>query len=142
MTAAIWSTAPNACSLSFPALTLIRFMHNHHLLQISNRPNWLTIPQGSKIYIESVMQDIPDERVHLNCPVTGVVRRGGKVVVTSLRGEEEFDHVILATHADTSLGILRDATNLERDVLGDFEFSRNVATLHTDLDVRSVWHLG
>jgi predicted NAD/FAD-binding protein len=135
MTAAIWSTAPNACSLNFPALTLIRFMHNHHLLQISDRPNWLTIPQGSKIYIESVMQDIPDERVHLNTPVTRVVRRGDKVVVTSLRGEEEFDHVILATHADTSLGMLGDATALERDVLGDFEFSRNVAALHTDLDV-------
>lgn len=81
------------------------------------------------------MQDIPDERVHLNCPVTGVVRKGGKVVVTSLRGEEEFDHVILAAHADTSLEILGDATKVERDVLGGFEFSRNVAALHTDLDV-------
>jgi len=137
MTAAIWSTAPNACSLNFPALTLIRFMHNHHLLQISGRPNWLTIPEGSKVYIDSVIQDIPGSRVHLNTPVMSVVRRGEKVVVTSLRGDEEFDHVIFATHGDTALDILKDASNLEKEILGDFEFSKNVATLHTDLDVFS-----
>jgi len=110
-------------------------MHNHHLLQISGRPNWLTIPEGSKIYIESVIQHIPDSRVHLNTPVTSVVRRGENVVVTSSRGDEEFDHVIVATHGDTALEILQDASDLEKEILGDFEFSKNVATLHTDLNV-------
>jgi uncharacterized protein len=56
--------------------------------------------------------------------------------VTSSRGSEEFDHVIFATHADTSLQLLgRDASELEREILGSFEFSNNVATLHSDLDV-------
>ena len=135
MTAAIWSTAPNSCSLNFPALTLIRFMHNHHLLQISNRPKWLTIRNGAKVYIESVLKHMDRENVYIGTPITRVVRRDGRVLVTSSRGEEEFDHVIFATHADTSLQLLADASLLETNILGSFEFSKNIATLHTDLEV-------
>ena len=137
MTAAIWSTAPNACSLNFPALTLIRFMHNHHLLQITDRPSWLTIKNGAKQYIDSVIDGINKKSVHLETPVTKVVRREGKVIVTSSKGTQEFDHVIFATHADTSLQLLEDATAREIDVLGSFEFSQNVTTLHSDLTVLS-----
>ncbi|KAK9762652.1 hypothetical protein K7432_011414 [Basidiobolus ranarum] len=46
MTAAIWSTPPDKCSLEFPAYILIKFMHNHCLLQITNRPQWLTVKNG------------------------------------------------------------------------------------------------
>jgi predicted NAD/FAD-binding protein len=137
MTAAIWSTAPNACSLNFPALTLIRFMHNHHLLQITDRPSWLTIKNGAKQYVDSVINGINKRSVHLETSVTKVVRRGGKVIVTSSKGTQEFDHVIFATHADTSLQLLEDATARENDVLGSFEFSQNVTTLHSDLTVFS-----
>lgn len=47
MTAAIWSTPPDACALDFPARTLLRFMHNHHLLQLTGKPSWLTIAPSS-----------------------------------------------------------------------------------------------
>jgi predicted NAD/FAD-binding protein len=140
MTAAIWSTAPNSCSLNFPALTLIRFMHNHHLLQASDRPSWLTIKEGAKTYIDSVLAQISNDRIHVKTPVTKVVRRKGKVVVTSVRGEEEFDHVVFATHADTSLDLLKDVSTLEKDVLSSFEFSNNTASLHCDLRVRHSLH--
>ena len=73
----------------------------------------------------------------METPVTTVVRRDGKVIVTSTRGTEEFDHVIFATHADTSLELLEDATTKERDILGSFEFTNNQATLHSDLSVLS-----
>ena len=46
MTAAIWSTSPDKCALNFPAKTLIRFMHNHHLLQLTGKPSWLTLQGG------------------------------------------------------------------------------------------------
>jgi uncharacterized protein len=82
------------------------------------------------------------KNVHLETPVTRVVRREGKVIVTSSKGTKEFDHVIFATHADTSLQLLEDATAKENDVLGSFEFSQNVATLHSDLTVRPHPELG
>jgi predicted NAD/FAD-binding protein len=135
MTAAIWSTGPNACALDFPALTLIRFMHNHHLLQITNRPQWLTVKNGAKTYVESILKFMPSDRLHLNAKVSSVERTKDKVVVRLESSEEEFDHVILATHADTSLELLRDATIEEKEVLNNFTFSKNVATLHSDLSV-------
>jgi predicted NAD/FAD-binding protein len=46
MTAAVWSTPPDVCAIDFPAKTLIRFMYNHHLLQITGKPSWLTIKGG------------------------------------------------------------------------------------------------
>ncbi|KAK1236106.1 hypothetical protein PQX77_000650 [Marasmius sp. AFHP31] len=54
MTAAIWSTPPDKCALDFPARTLIQFMHNHHLLQITGKPSWLTIPGGRQVYRKNV----------------------------------------------------------------------------------------
>ena len=61
MCAAIWSTPPSTCAQSTPlisnlgcthnptaftARSLLRFMHNHHLLQIIGKPDWLTIKGG------------------------------------------------------------------------------------------------
>lgn len=137
MTAAVWSTAPNSCSLNFPALTLIRFMHNHDFLQISGRPQWLTIENGAHNYINSVIDKVNPANIHCKTPVTKVERRDGKIFVTSARGEEEFDHVIFATHADISLQLLSDPSSEEINILGSFEFSKNVATLHSDLEVYS-----
>jgi uncharacterized protein len=113
-------------------------MHNHHLLQIYGRPNWLTIKDGAKTYVDSVLRNMDTTRVHPSTPVTRVVRKNGKVRVTSKRGEEEFDHVIFATHADTALSSLADKSSLEEEVLGNFEFSINIAILHTDLAVHNL----
>jgi len=81
------------------------------------------------------MQKMNSHRVHLNTPVTSVVRGNGKVIVTSSRGDEPFDHVIFACHADTSLEMLQDAAPLESKILQNFEFSKNTVTLHSDLSV-------
>lgn len=45
MAAAIWS-CPADAMLAYPVETFVRFCHNHGLLQIINRPRWLTARQG------------------------------------------------------------------------------------------------
>lgn len=50
MTAAIWSTPADKAGLDFPAETLIRFFWNHHLMQITGKPKWLTIKGGSCVF--------------------------------------------------------------------------------------------
>lgn len=138
MTAAVWSTSPDKCSLEFPAITLIRFMYNHHLLStVAKRPDWMTIPGGSKRYIDAVLKDFPRDRIHLKSPVTALVpSKSGPVTLTANGRDYEFDHVILATHGDQALEILRPvATKQEVEILSGFQTSRNVAVLHSDLSL-------
>ena len=59
MTAAIWSTSPDKCALDFPARTLIRFMHNHHLLQLTGKPSWLTL-RGGRYVLEIYTLSLPN----------------------------------------------------------------------------------
>ena len=139
MTAAVWSTSPDKCSLQFPAMTLVRFMWNHHLLNtISQRAPWLTIRGGTKRYVDAIMKDFPQERVHLNSEVKSVTNtEDGRVILAVGSQRVEYDHVILATHGDQALNIVRpSATKDEIGILSNFKTSRNVAVLHSDLSVR------
>ena len=139
MTASVWSTSPDKASLEFPAITLVRFMWNHHLLTtIGARPTWMTIMGGSKQYVDAVMKDFPRDRVHLGVGVEALkVRDDKKIQIRRSDGEEEvFDHVILATHGDQAMEIIRDvATPQEKDVMSGFKTSKNTASLHSDLSV-------
>jgi hypothetical protein len=56
--------------LQFPVATMVRFCHNHGLLQISNRPQWWTVQGGAKHYVEKIVARIGDKR--LNTPVRRV----------------------------------------------------------------------
>jgi predicted NAD/FAD-binding protein len=49
MTTSIWSTPPSECASGFTARSILRFMHNHHLLQLTGKPNWLTIAGGRSV---------------------------------------------------------------------------------------------
>ena len=136
MTAAVWSTSPDKASLQFPAIILIRFLWNHHLLNtITQRPDWLTIPGGTNQYINAVLSDFPKDRIHTTAQVTAVApTKDGSVTLTVNGAEHKFDHVILATHGDQALEILQPvATKEEIDILSAFQTNRNIAVLHSDL---------
>ncbi|KAL8711412.1 MAG: hypothetical protein Q9225_007118 [Loekoesia sp. 1 TL-2023] len=138
MTAAVWSTAPDKTSLEFPAITLIRFLWNHHLLNtITARPKWMTILGGSKPYIDAVVRDIPDDCIHRRTEIKSLrVLSDGRLAVKTIDSEALYDHVILATHGDQALNIIQDiATPTERKVLRGFKTSTNTATLHSDLSL-------
>lgn len=130
MVACIWS-CPTAQMLRFPMRTLIRFCHNHGLLQISNRPQWFTVQGGARHYVEALRPAL--HQLHLNCAVTAIQRLPeGGVLLHSSRGAERFDQVVLAGHSDQSLALLTDASATERRVLGAVAYQPNRAVLHTD----------
>lgn len=139
MTAAVWSTGPDKCALEFPAVTLVRFMWNHHLLStIATRPEWRTIKGGAKKYINAVMSDFPASRVHLSTPIHSVTNdSNGRVMLNLPNGEQEvFDDVILACHGDQAYDIISNsATATEEEVMGSFKTTPNTAYLHSDLSV-------
>lgn len=138
MTASVWSTSPDKASLGFPAITLIRFLWNHHLLNtIAARPTWMTIPGGSQKYIDAVLKDIPLKRVHLNASIKTLENQDGKVILhLDDNREEAFDHVILATHGDQAMSIIRSSASVEEvEIMSQFQTSENIATLHSDLSL-------
>ncbi|EXJ64742.1 hypothetical protein A1O7_01080 [Cladophialophora yegresii CBS 114405] len=136
-TAAIWSTSPDKSS-EFPATTFVRFMHNHHLLRTNaSRPDWLTISGGSNQYIDAVMEHFPSDQVHLKSNVTALTpTKRGSVILTANERDYVFDHVILATHGDQALKILRPiASTQEAEILSGFRTARSVAVLHSDVSL-------
>lgn len=131
MAAAIWSAPPEAM-LAYPAASFIRFHANHGLLQIADRPEWRTVEGGSHSYVEKLIGTFAD-RVRLDCGAAAVRRTSAGVTVRDAQGRDaHFDHAVLATHADQAMALLSDGDAMERDVLGAFRYSRNLAVLHTD----------
>ncbi|OYU44512.1 MAG: NAD/FAD-binding protein [Burkholderiales bacterium PBB4] len=132
MLGCIWS-CPTDQMLQFPVATMIRFCHNHGLIQVTNRPQWWTVAGGARQYVEKIVAAIGDKR--LNHPVQSIQRDSTGVLVTVNGQTERFDKLILASHSDQSLAILGDATPQERAVLGAIRYQPNVAVLHTDASV-------
>jgi predicted NAD/FAD-binding protein len=136
MLGCIWS-CPTDQMLQFPVATMIRFCHNHGLIQVANRPQWWTVSGGARTYVEKIIAGIADKR--LNTPVQRITRdagllRGGVTLVAN--GQTEiFDKVVLAAHSDQSLALLADAAPDERAVLGAISYQPNRAVLHTDTSV-------
>lgn len=141
MIACIWS-CPVDQMLAFPMATLIRFCHNHGLLQVSQRPQWYTVQGGSRHYVDKIVAQTKE--AHLHTPVLALERNDSGVYLHSRRGREHFDAVVLACHPDQALRLLGDgASTQERAVLGAIRYQANLAVLHTDAQVmpkrRSAW---
>ncbi|MGB6054780.1 MAG: FAD-dependent oxidoreductase [Burkholderiaceae bacterium] len=133
MAGCIWS-CPTAQMLAFPLSTFVQFCHNHGLLQVNDRPQWRTVKGGARSYVERLLQAIPDKQ--LAAPVESVtrVRLGSRpqVRIDTVRSTSFHDHVVLASHSDQSLRILKDAAADERALLRAIRYQPNRAVLHTD----------
>ncbi|APW44460.1 NAD(P)/FAD-dependent oxidoreductase [Rhodoferax saidenbachensis] len=132
MLGCIWS-CPTDQMLQFPVATMIRFCHNHGLIQVTNRPQWWTVTGGARHYVDKIVAGITDKR--LNTPVENITRDSQGVWVRSHGQTEHFDKVVLASHSDQSLTMLSDARAAEQAVLGAIRYQPNRAVLHTDTRV-------
>ena len=131
MASAVWSM-PIDSIRSFPALTLLRFFLNHGMLGINTHPKWKVIRGGSHKYIPLLTTPYK-ERIFLDARLASVSRQECSVTLNFQgRPAMDFDQVVFACHGDQLLPLLEQPTGIEREVLGNFKTSRNVATLHTD----------
>jgi predicted NAD/FAD-binding protein len=131
MAAAIWS-CPTQAMLDYPLTTFVRFARNHGLLQVFDRPQWLTVKGGGREYVQRIAAGLPD--VRLATPVRSLLRDADGVWLGLPGGEcERFDQVVLACHSDQALRLLgAAATVAERRILGAIRYQPNRAVLHTD----------
>ena len=137
MIGCIWS-CPTDQMLRFPVGTMVRFCHNHGLIQLTDRPQWHTVRGGSANYVRRIVAGLADAR--LATPVRALRRLppgvgSAGVMLHTDQGAERFDEVVLATHTDQSLALLGDADADERAVLGAIRYQPNRVLLHTDASV-------
>jgi uncharacterized protein len=136
MSGAIWSCPP--CEMmNFPARTLVRFFANHHLMSFTGQPQWRTVTGGSQEYIKRLTAPFA-HRIRTQCGAVAVTRPtsgpdAGKVQIKDTSGSvETYDQVVMASHGDETLALLKDATCDEQAALGCFRYQKNRAVLHRD----------
>ena len=132
MMGCIWS-CPTDQMLKFPVATMIRFCHNHGLIQVTNRPRWFTVKGGSRNYVQKIVNEVPDKR--LNSPVQLIERDESGVRVVTEGRAERFDEVVICTHSDQALQMLKTPSQAEQIHLTAIRYQDNVAVLHTDESV-------
>ncbi len=139
MLGCIWS-CPTDQMLRFPVATMVRFCHNHGLIQVQDRPQWHTVAGGARQYVAKLLHGL-DAR--LAAPVQRIERDAAGVRVQTTHQSERFDAVVLAVHSDQALRLLAQPTLAEQQVLGAIRYQPNRAVLHTDARVlpqrRSAW---
>ncbi|HUH87805.1 MAG TPA: FAD-dependent oxidoreductase [Pusillimonas sp.] len=139
MLGCIWS-CPTDQMLRFPVATMVRFCHNHGLIQVQNRPQWFTVEGGARQYVDKLLNGL-DAR--LATPVRNIERNAAGVRICTDGGTEHFDAVVLAVHSDQALRLLARPSAAEQQVLGAIRYQPNRAVLHTDTRVmpkrRAAW---
>lgn len=135
MIGAIWSCSIEQM-LEFPIQTMVRFCHNHGLLQIQNRPQWLTVEGGSREYVKRLVAALTKQHIKFVretvLRVNASTDTQAQVEVISSAGSMWFDEVIMACHSDQSLEVVHGLNQEARNVLAAIPYQKNRAILHTD----------
>ena len=132
MVSAIWSMPPYEAK-QMPLTFFLKFFQNHGLFNLKKRPQWYTIKNRSRAYVNKILKTISGE-YYKNYQINKISRHPNGVQVF-YGGENEFfdyDKVIIATHADEALSLISEPTQDEKDILSNFKYKKNYAIIHTD----------
>lgn len=137
MIGAIWSCSVDQM-LEFPIQTMARFCHNHGLLKIQDRPQWLTVQGGSREYVRRLVDALDARGVHwlrepvlkVNVPAADTHQQAIEIISAS--GTQHYDEVVMACHSDQSLRLLHGIDLDSQSILSSIPYQPNRAILHTD----------
>ena len=130
MGAAIWSTSPEMM-LQMPATFFIRFFQNHGLLDVSNMHQWWVIKNGSKQYVKEIIKPF-HESIYLDTPIDSIERKDNKVIVHFKNQTKTYDCIVIGTHSNQALSLLKDPTKEEKNILNAIKYQKNIALIHHD----------
>jgi len=132
MVAAIWSMPPYEAS-QMPLSFFLKFFQNHGLFKLKNRPQWYTVKNRSRTYVNKILNKISGEH-YKNYKINLIKRHKENIEIFYGEKNEFFiyDKVVIATHADEALSILEKPTDEEKNLLSNFKYKNNLAVIHTD----------
>ena len=132
MVSAIWSMPPYDAK-KMPIKFFMKFFQNHGLFNLSNRPQWYTVKNRSRQYVNKVIEKISGEHFK-NYKIEKIKRISNFVRIFYGSENEYFDYdkVIIATHADEAKKMIEDKSEDEAKILGSFQYKKNLAIIHSD----------
>ena len=143
MISAIWSMPPHE-SRTMPLKFFLNFFQNHGLFKLKNRPQWYTVKNRSRTYVNKILRKISGE-YYKNYKINKIKRESDNVKIYYGDRSEFFDYekIVLAIHADDALSLIENPTKEENEILSTFNYKKNIAVLHTDENVmpknKKVW---
>ena len=134
MVSAIWSMPPYEAK-QMPLGFFLKFFQNHGLFKLKNRPQWFTVSNRSRTYVDKILSNISGEyfkNYHIN--KIKRIQSGIQVYYGDKNEYFTYDKVILATHADQALSIIEDPNEIEKKILSNFKYKTNEAVIHEDIN--------
>ncbi len=132
MVSAIWSMPPYEAN-QMPLKFFLKFFQNHGLFKLKDRPQWFTVSNRSRSYVQNILSKISGE--HFKNYTVNKIKSKSSGIDLYYGGESEFfdyDKVVIATHADEALSMIDNPTNEEKKILSKFSYRENIAFIHTD----------
>ena len=132
MVSAIWSMPPYDAK-KMPIKFFMKFFQNHGLFNLSERPQWYTVKNRSRQYVNKIIEKISGEHFK-NYKIQKIKRISNFVRIFYGSENEYFDYdkVIIATHADEAKKMIEDTSEEEAKILGSFQYKKNLAIIHSD----------
>jgi len=143
MVSAIWSMPPYEAT-QMPLSFFLNFFKNHGLFKIKDRPQWFTVANRSKTYVDKIINQISGEHFK-NYNINKIIRNefGAKIFYGEENEFFDYDKVVIATHADEALKIIDNPTLDEELILKKFKYRGNTAVIHFDESImpknKKVW---
>ena len=143
MVSAIWSMPPHESS-TMPLKFFLNFFQNHGLFKLKNRPQWYTVKNRSRTYVNKILSKISGE-YYKNYKINKIKRETNSIKIYYGDHSEFFDYekIVLAIHADDALSLIDNPLKGENEILSNFNYKKNIAILHTDENVmpknKKIW---
>ena len=132
MVSAIWSMPPYEAN-QMPLKFFIKFFQNHGLFKLKDRPQWYTVTNRSRTYVNKILKKISGEYFkNYNINKVKSNDKGVKIFYGDESEYFDYDKVIIATHADEALKIIESPSEDEKKILKNFSYKKNLAIIHTD----------
>lgn len=141
MASSIWSSSLNEIK-QYPFEQFVNFFSNHGLLNLTNRPKWRTVKNGSQSYVKKIIEK--ENIIALKNVYIEIYKiKKGKLILRINKKEEQYDHVIIAVHSDQVKNVNKIPNLNNTKIFEDIKYTRNEVFLHTDEtlmpNLKKVW---
>ena len=135
MVSAIWSMPPYEAN-QMPLNFFLKFFQNHGLFKIKNRPQWYTVTNRSKTYVNKILKTVSGE-FYKNYKINKIKRNlnGVQIYYGDKTEFFSYDKVVVATHADEALKLVEKPSHEEIKILSNFKYKENIAYIHFDENI-------